>query len=659
MGLLHPGWLLLGLGIAVPLVLHLFQRHQGPRMVFPALRYLRRAEKESARKVRLRQLLLMLLRVLAVLLIAFAAARPFIRAAGIGHEPAAVVIILDNSMSSGAVSKDQRVLDVLKARALETLAAAEPEDAFWLLRAGSPDEPALPGDAVETARRVRETEPGDAAADIGGALARARSILAAGAQKRAAEIQLLSDLQATNFTTALHATSGSPALVVWSPSDEAPANRAISDVIVGGGFAPGANERSTVTAVVSGNTTDSANLRLVIDGRLAGATRATGAGSAVMQLPARPAGVVSGVVEMDVDALRADNRRFFATRVAEPPLVAVSAALPFIDEALDVLQSAGRIKRISYATSGSAAVVLLPGGGSGSVLTGRATAVVLPPETPLEIQAVNRRLAASGIPWRYALQQAPGEARFQMRDSTDSVLRTLEGARLRNVYALTPSGRAAGDSVLLRLRDGAPWAVRGTRAGGGRYVLIASPLTESASSIPTSAAMLPLLDRIIRTWAAAEGGTEEAQPGDEITLPSGATAVERPDSTTEPVTAGTYRVPARAGIYHIMSGTTVLDAFAVNVPAIESDLTRISSKSLRTLLPSWRITDAHGADEWKSSIYRARVGRELWRTLLAALLVVLALEALIATHGLIQRRADRASTSSLDNGAARAPGGVA
>jgi hypothetical protein len=108
-----------------------------------------------------------------------------------------------------------------------------------------------------------------------------------------------------------------------------------------------------------------------------------------------------------------------------------------------------------------------------------------------------------------------------------------------------------------------------------------------------------------------------------------------------------------------MSGTTVLDAFAVNAPAIESDLTRISSKSLRTLLPSWRITDAHGADEWKSSIYRARVGRELWRTLLAALLVVLALEALIASHGLIQRRADRASTSSLDNGAARAPGGVA
>lgn len=653
MGLLHPGWMLLGLGIAVPLFLHLFQRHQGPRMVFPALRYLRRAEKESARKVRLRQLLLMLLRMAAVLLIAFAVARPFIRAAGIGHEPTAVVIILDNSMSSGAVAKDQRVLDVLKARALETLAAAEPEDAFWLLRAGSPEEPALPGDATETARRVRETEPGDAAANIPASLTRARSILASGARNRAAEIQLLSDLQETNFTTALPATSGGPALIVWSPADEALPNRAISGVIVGGGFAPGANERSSVTAIIAGNKSDSANLRLVIDGRLAGATRAIGSGGAILQLPARPAGVLTGLIEMDADALRADNRRFFATRVAEPPAVAMSGAVPFIDEALDVLQSAGRIKRISYATSGGTAVVLLPGGGTSAVLSGNTTAVVLPSESPLEIQAVNRRLAASGIPWSYALQQAPGEARFQMRDSTDAVLRTLESARLRNVYALSPSTRATGDSVLLRLRDGAPWAVRGERAGGGRYVLIASPLTESATSIPTSAAMLPLLDRIIRTWATAESGTEEALPGDDVDLPSGATAILRPDSTTEPISAGQYRVPARAGIYQVMSGSTVLNAFAVNPPAIESDLSRISDRTMRTLLPSWSVTAARTADDWKSSIYRARVGRELWRAMLVALLIVLALETLIATHGLIQRR----SAPSDDN--ARTVGGAA
>ena len=93
MGFLNPLWLLLGAAVAVPLILHLLQRHQGPRVIFPAVRYLRRAEREHARKIKLRQLLLMLLRVAALALIAVAAARPFLRSGGAGHEPTAVVII--------------------------------------------------------------------------------------------------------------------------------------------------------------------------------------------------------------------------------------------------------------------------------------------------------------------------------------------------------------------------------------------------------------------------------------------------------------------------------------------------------------------------------------------------------------------------------------
>ncbi|MGH7504535.1 MAG: BatA domain-containing protein, partial [Longimicrobiales bacterium] len=118
MGFLSPILLVLGAAIAVPVILHLFQRHQGPRVVFPALRYLRRAEKEHARQIKLRQLLLMLLRVAAVLLLALAAARPFARGAGAQHQPTAVAIVLDNSLSSGVVNDDRRVLDTLKERAL-------------------------------------------------------------------------------------------------------------------------------------------------------------------------------------------------------------------------------------------------------------------------------------------------------------------------------------------------------------------------------------------------------------------------------------------------------------------------------------------------------------------------------------------------------------
>ena len=58
MSALNPLFLIAGLSVAVPIFLHLFQRHQTRRLSFPALRYLERTEKEHARRIRFRQLLL-------------------------------------------------------------------------------------------------------------------------------------------------------------------------------------------------------------------------------------------------------------------------------------------------------------------------------------------------------------------------------------------------------------------------------------------------------------------------------------------------------------------------------------------------------------------------------------------------------------------------
>src|SRR5690606_33724629 len=110
----------------------------------------------------------------------------------------------------------------LKARALETLAQARAEDRFWVIRAGSPWEPATMLDAAAAAAIVRETEVSAGRADLSAALTRARALLAAGAGERAAEIHLLSDMQANSFDQdAPPAPHGSrnPPLIVWGPGD--------------------------------------------------------------------------------------------------------------------------------------------------------------------------------------------------------------------------------------------------------------------------------------------------------------------------------------------------------------------------------------------------------------------------------------------------------
>lgn len=626
MGFLSPLLLALGAAAAVPLVLHLFQRQQGPRVTFPALRYLRRAEKENARRLRLRQILLLLLRVTAVLLLALAAARPFSRAGGAGHEPTAVVIVLDNSMSTGVVTGDRRILDDLKDRALAALAQASAEDRFWLIRAGSTGEPALPGDAAATAERVRETEPTAAAADLTAALEHAATLLRAGAEGRAMETLLLSDLQATAFRTTVPGAEDLRALV-WIPTGDAPANAAIGALEVGGGLAPVAGEPSHVAVTVTGQVTDSAELRLVVSDRVVGAAVAAPDAVILVPLPPSPAGLLTGRVEMDPDALRADDRRWFAAPVVPPPGVALGSADEFLDNALEVLAEAGRIRRVPA----TGAEVLVAPGGDGLDGAARAT-IVTAPAAPLALPALNRRLAAAGIPWRYDAPTA-GEARFAP-GSADGTLQTLQRVRLTEVYGLRPEGNGAADSALLRLADGSPWAVRGRTARGATYILLGSALTAEATTVPTSAAMVPLLDRLISEWAAATPPSTLASPGDEVTLPEGTTTVVRPDGVAEDVgDATTYRLGSAAGIYEVHAGTERVAAFAVNPPAEESRLDRLRPGQLEDLLPGWSLETADDPAEWGRDIFHRRLGREIARPILIAALLILLAEALAAATG--------------------------
>jgi len=649
MGFLAPALLFLGAAVSVPIILHLFQRHQGPRVVFPAVRYLRRAEKESARQIKLRQLILLMLRAAALVLIALAAARPFVRGGGGRHEPSAVVIILDNSMSSGAVVGDRRVLDHLADRALETLETAGPDDRFWLIRAGSPWEPALSGDLVALAARIRETTPTAAAANLAAALAQARSVLAAAAEGRATEIHLLTDLQATNVGNLESLSERGPAMVVWTPEAEPPPNGRVASVELEGGLVPVAGQRATLAVALAGSAeADSLAARLAVDGRIVAAAYVPPGTTALLSVPARTAGLMTGWVETDPDALRADDRRYFAVRIEAPPRVALGAPQPFLDQALNVMEEANRMRRTSVA---EADVAILPGAvGLESLPVGK-SAVILPPESPLELPATNRQLGAAGLPWRYASAPMVGEARFSDETLADALLEPLAATRLRRVYALERPGSATGaDTVLLTLRDGAPWAIRGERAGGGRYILLASPLGSEASTVPTSVAMLPLLDRLVGAWSAQGSRRLDIAAGEEISLPEGSRLMQRPDEVREPLDGRTtWSAGGEPGLYRVLgAGDSVLTVLAVNPPAAESRLDRIDAREFRRALSSWDPVIVNAEDRWVREIFRRRLGRELWRPLLAVAIALLCAEALVAAAG---RAAARRSSPAHEHAA--------
>ena len=273
MGALSPLFLVAAISVGVPLWLHLFHRHQARRISFPALRYLERTERDHARKIRLRQLLLLLARMAVLLVVVGAGARLFLRGRGAAHPPTAVVIVLDNSMSSGLVVGEGRTLDRLKALALTTIDAATPDDRIWVLRAGEPWVPAVPGGPVEARAAVEATEVSAGAGDLGSALRRATELLAT-SSLAVREIHLLSDLQATGFEHSENATADEIPLVAWSSEVAPPPNRSIAAVVLGGGLPPLQGQRSELAVragpAAAGDTT-SLPVRVVVDGRIRGA----------------------------------------------------------------------------------------------------------------------------------------------------------------------------------------------------------------------------------------------------------------------------------------------------------------------------------------------------------------------------------------------------
>jgi len=126
-------WFLLGiLGIAVPIYLHLYYRKTPVRKDFPSLRLIRLSVEFVARRKKVRNLLLMALRIAAIILVVMSLARPFLgqsaSARNSSDTPAAFVVLLDNSMSMGCTHQGISVFNTARARALEILDQMQPGD---------------------------------------------------------------------------------------------------------------------------------------------------------------------------------------------------------------------------------------------------------------------------------------------------------------------------------------------------------------------------------------------------------------------------------------------------------------------------------------------------------------------------------------------------
>src|SRR5881409_700614 len=112
---LSPLFLVASAAAAVPLVLHFLNREPDARVKFSAVKLLRHAPVEHTRKRRLRQLLLLALRVATLVLLALAFARPFFATGAAVASSGVTIVALDTSYSMSAPGRFERAKQLARA----------------------------------------------------------------------------------------------------------------------------------------------------------------------------------------------------------------------------------------------------------------------------------------------------------------------------------------------------------------------------------------------------------------------------------------------------------------------------------------------------------------------------------------------------------------
>ena len=199
---LSPAFLLAGLAAGVPILIHLINRHRALVHRFPALRFLLMADRRTARKFRLYQLLLLALRVLAILLLALLLSQPRWgdeASAALALPPQATVVLVDNSLSMQFRDGQETRLERAKTLARQFLDGISVPDSAVVLplvtdEADTEAEPPLLGaDAAALWDQMRAISASHAAVDATAAVQRAVEILQASTAPRR-RLMLLTDL---------------------------------------------------------------------------------------------------------------------------------------------------------------------------------------------------------------------------------------------------------------------------------------------------------------------------------------------------------------------------------------------------------------------------------------------------------------------------------
>ena len=136
MSFINPYFLFAFLTLSVPVLIHLFNLRRYKKEYFTNVKFLSQIQQETRKQSQLKQLLLLLARMLTVASLVMAFSQPYLRSAFQKEKSSSrhtVSIYIDNSFSMENNGPGGRLLESARHKAVEIVTAYKSSDAFQLM----------------------------------------------------------------------------------------------------------------------------------------------------------------------------------------------------------------------------------------------------------------------------------------------------------------------------------------------------------------------------------------------------------------------------------------------------------------------------------------------------------------------------------------------
>jgi len=689
MSFLTPLFMLGALAVAGPLIFHLIRRTTRERTVFSSLMFLRPTPPRLTHRSRLEHLLLLLLRCLALALLALGFARPFLRRTAptdaTPGQARRIAVLVDESASMRRAG----LWPEARARVEAVLRKTTPADQVAVYTFGRQVSPlvsfeewknALAGERIGLVMsRLAAVNPGWTSTHLGNALISAAEALAdADGEKKVPagprEIVLVSDLQAGSALDSLQAYDWPKGLQldVQALPARNPTNAGLQLVA----DSPDADREATPAVRVRvSNAADSVREQFKVGWSRPDGTDFAGAAIDVYVPPGQSrviaVPVPAGVTGLQKIMLRGDDEDFDNTVYVMPPakqklsvLYLGADAADDIHEPLFFLQRAvpdnphltvrvvtqAPDAPLAPAIAQEARIYFVTGPMNAAtaaelrdqMLAGKT--VVFAPKSADAAAALGQLLALPGLgledvqPANYAMLaeidfQHPLFAPFA--DPRFSDFTKIHVWKYRRVNAAA----IPGARILAKFDSGDP-ALLEIPAGKGRLLALMTGWNPDDSQLAVSSKFVPLLYSILELGGGLASQSTQIVVGDPVPLgdvgtAGEATTVRLPDGTTTTLAAGTQNFTGtlQPGIYEFSTGARMLRV-AVNLDPAESRTAPLPADQLeRYGAPGPQAAPDPVQAARREALLQgeeAESRQKLWRWFIGATLAVLLFESVLA-----------------------------